>query len=318
MVNYSGTRAIPRLDLGLAFMEWMEQKGDFIGRDILAPLPVAEQAASFSRLTAESMLSSADVNRAPRGGYNRVEFGATDDEYSTKEYGLEGVVDDRERKIYQSDFDHEMATLQQVGLRIKRAQEIRIAAAVFNTTTWTGTPLYTDVSSAPWDTANSAVIKPVTNAIEKVRQNSGLKANALVLAKSQLDNLLSNDEIIARFPGAPLVTRAMLEAALGPIFGLERLIVGGAVKNTAKEGQAKSLSDIWTDDYAMICVVANSGDPINTPCIGRSIRWEPESAEDLVVEQYREEQSRGDVVRARHDVDEKIMLVEAGHLLKID
>jgi hypothetical protein len=36
------------------------------------------------------------------------------------------------------------------------------------------------------------------------------------------------------------------------------------------------------------------------------------------MESYREEQSRADVIRVRHDVDEVVLYLQAGHLLKID
>jgi hypothetical protein len=61
--------------------------------------------------------------------------------------------------------------------------------------------------------------------------------------------------------------------------------------------------------------VATSGD-IREPCIGRTFHWAQDgSSIGGTVEQYREEQTRSNVIRVRHDVDELIILPAAGHLL---
>jgi hypothetical protein len=90
------------------------------------------------------------------------------------------------------------------------------------------------------------------------------------------------------------------------------------VENTALEGQAATLADIWSDDYCMVARVAPQGAPLRTPCVARTFLWTPDSASELVVEQYREEQVRANVLRVRHDLGEKVMDAAQGHLLKID
>jgi hypothetical protein len=318
MVNYSGAYAAPRLDLGAAFMEYAMQLNEFIGLQVLPLFRTPKKAASFSAITRETLTQDPEAARAAKSGYNRINVGAKDKSYECFEYGLEGVVDDSERALYQSDFDAENATSLVVGRALMLQHEQRVAAAVFDTAVWTGASLYTDHSAAPWDTATSDVIGHVRDAKEKVRQNSGMRANALILSAAQLNSILVNDDVIARFPGAPIVTEEMLRANLAAIFGLERLIVGGAVENSAIEGQTFSGADIWTDDYAMVAVVASDGAPLQTPCIGRTFLWTPDSPSDMVVEMYREEQVRGDVVRYRHTTDELIIDANFGHLMKID
>lgn len=318
-VNYS-SYATPRPDLGAAYEEFQDDPdfSQFIAAEVCPAVATPVSEGSHTCITRETALMAATTRRTKGAGYERVDLGAEDKTFATKEHGLEGAVDDRDRKFYSSDFDLEAAVLRQVMRRIKTTAEIRVAALLFNTTTWTGSTLYTDVSSAPWDTASSAIIAPVVAAKEKVRTGTGMTANALIIGKAQFENLLANTEIKARFPGAIAVTRQMIEANLGAIFGLEKLIVGGAVKNTANEGIAASMSDIWSDDYAMVCRLANPGDAINVPSVARTYVWTPENAEDLIVEMYREEQIRSDIVRARFDVEEKVLDSALGHLLKID
>jgi hypothetical protein len=319
MVNYSGTYATPRPDLGAAYQEYMDSPdmAQFIADAVCPIVESAVQAGNFSRITRESALASASAERAPGAGYSRIEIGAEDDSFSTKEYGLEAVVDDRQRRLYQSDFDHEAATLRQVIRRLKTQREIRVAALIQNTTTWSGSALYTDNSGTPWSTVTTDVIGQILAAKEKVRAGTGMPPNSLVLSEANLQNLLKNDGIRNRFPGAELITEAMIRGALASIFGLQKLIVGGAVKNTADEGQTASLSDIWSQTYVMVCRTAMDRDPIDEPCVARTALWVPESPTDLLVETYREEQVRGEVLRARHDLFEKVRDAAQGHLMKV-
>ena len=102
---------------------------------------------------------------------------------------------------------------------------------------------------------------------------------------------------------------------LSAIFDLENIIVAGSSRNSAKEGQAASPTQIWSDEYAMVCKIATGAD-MREPCIGRTFHWsEDGSSVGGTVETYRDETVRGNVVRVRHDVDEKLLYAEAGHLL---
>jgi len=318
MAIQQSTYAVPRADLAEAFWEYDERETQFIASLVLPRLDVAEKAATMSVITRESMLKMENADRGPGGSYNRVDTYAEDKAYSCEEYGLEAPLEDGKRRLYQSDFDAEEVTVRQAWLKLLLAWEQRVDTLVFATGTWTGAALYTDVSAAPWDAAASDAIAHVIAAREKVRTNTGLKPNALILGAATLANLLGNTGIKNRFPGATLVTLAMLEQAMGPIFGLERLIVGEAVYDSAKEGQDFSGADVWADDYAMVARVAKPGDPMNTPCIGRSMLWVTDSPEEIVVEEYREEQTRSDIFRVRHHMVSQIFDAYFGHLLKVD
>lgn len=318
--NWSGTRALPRIGAGVAFQEHMGQASDFIAMKILPPMPSAIQGGYFPKLKRSSILRPGVVKRAAGAGYSRFAVEAKDDSFLCQERGAESLIDDGFRKVIANDFDiMERATLECVE-KILLDLEIDVAAAIFDpTTNWPSgdSTLYTDVSSAPWDTASSDVITAVLNAKEKVRRLTGMKPNTLVLAESQFQNLLKNDDIILRFPGSPLITEADLEANLARIFGLKQVLRGGAVKNTASEGETEVVSDVWTDDYAWVGVVPMGGG-ITPPGVGRTVVFTPDSPEEVLVEIYRDDSRRSDVVRARLHTDEKIVDTSFGHLLKID
>lgn len=309
------TYAVPRADLAGALIETAVDPGKNIAEIVFPVVPVANESATYPVIKREASLAIPDAIRGEDGGYNRVEPQAEDATYKTIEYGLEGPIDDKKVARYKNDFDLEMITTRNTWGNILLKIETDAKNALFNTTTFTGSDLYTDVSSAPWDEAASDVIGQVQDGIEKVMINSGNVPNALIIGYPTLKNLKSNTAIIARFPGIPVLTDDVLVAGLPSILGIERIIVGRATYNTAKEGQAFSGAWLWGDDYAMIAYLEEG--MMDLGGLGRTLVWE-EDGGALTVETYREEQKRGGIVRVRTNRVCKFVDVASGHLLKVD
>lgn len=317
MVNINGTFATPRADLGEALQEYTPSAVNYIATQVLPLLPTQKQAATFSRHTREGLLKSVDAKRTKRSAYNRAQTETEDDSYTCEEFGIEDLLDDSEREFFASDFDAEEATTMSIANKMWIQQEKRAKAVVFDTAIWTGAPLFTDVTTV-WSDIASDIIGDINAATQKVKDGSGLRPNAAILNFENLQNMLKNTAIIARFPGAEVVTRRMIEDNLAAIFGLERLIVGDASEDTADEGLATTIGSIWGATNVMVAKVCNEGDRIVEPCIGRSFLWVADSPDNQTVEQYREEQTRSDVFRVRQNIDEKRLITELGHLLKVD
>lgn len=317
---YNGSYATPRPDLGEAYKEYMAEPDTYIANQVAPEFPVDVPEGSYSAITRESMLKSADDSRAENGSYNRIIAGAEDKTFKTYDRGLEYPVDYRKRSKHQKDFDLDMIATEQIVNRVKLNREIRWKAKIFDTAVWTGASLFLDVSgAAPWDSAaNGKPITDVAFAKLKVWQNTGMVANALILGYTQLQNLLVNAQILARFPGAAVVTEEMLRSQLAAIFGLQKLIVGKAVKNTADEGQDATNAEVWHEDYVSVARVAEQNAPVGTPCVARSQRWTVESPDEIVMEQYIEPQTRQDIIRGRNDMGESIQDKFMAFLLQVD
>ena len=216
-------------------------------------------------------------------------------------------------------FDAEVISTMRAYSAVLRNAEQRVADAVFNTTTWTGGSLTTAITHEWDDAVNAVPITDVEAAVQSVYDGSGLWANALIINRKVFRNLRNSEQVIERInsagAGSPSKASDVTTDMLAAIFDLEHIIVGGTSKNTANEGQSASVGQIWSDEYAMVCKIANSND-FREPCIGRTFHWSQDgSTPGGTIETYREEQTRADIVRVRHDVDEIVLYAEAGHLL---
>jgi hypothetical protein len=265
------------------------------------------------------LLQQRETLRASGAGYARGQFEFATATYACKEHGAEEPVDDREAKMYAEYFDAEQIATMRAFSAVLRNAEQRVASAIFNATTWTGSTLTTAITHEWDDATNATPATDVEAAVQQIYDNSGLWANALVINRKVFRNLRNCASVIDRInsagAGSPSKASDVTEAMLAAIFDLEHIIVAGSSKNGAKEGQAASPSQIWSDEYAMVCRISTSVD-MRDPCIGRTFHWaEDGSSIGGTVETYRDETVRGDVVRVRHDVDEIVLYTEAGHLL---
>ncbi len=81
-VDYQGSRAVPRLELGEASLEYIEQQDEFIGTKVLPIFETKKKASIFPAITREVITREADTRRAPRGNYNRDGIQAKDRSYA--------------------------------------------------------------------------------------------------------------------------------------------------------------------------------------------------------------------------------------------
>jgi hypothetical protein len=320
MPSPSSSLATQRPDLA-SFLEFdlESEKAGYIATQVLPVMDVMSQAGNFGKIPIEQLLQARDTKRAPGSGYARGNFTFLPATYATEEHGAEEPVDDREAKMYRDYFDAEQVSTMRAFSAVLRNAEQRVADAIFNTTTWTGASLTTAITHE-WDDATNAVpLTDVEAAVQKIYDNSGLWANALVINRKVFRNLRNCDQIIERInaagAGSPSKASDVTTQMLAQVFDLDYIIVAGTSKNSAKEGQAASIGQIWSGEYAMVCRVA-TGNDMREPCIGRTFHWsEDGSSIGGTVESYRDEMVRGNVIRVRHDVDEVVLYPEAGHLL---
>jgi hypothetical protein len=318
MPRPTSATTIQRPDLGALAYEYMMNAADrgFIGLELLPIFEVEEQSADYPVIPFEALLKLQSVSRAPRGGYPRGDYEFETATYSCKEYGWEEPIDDVERKLYRRFFDaEEVATMRATDILL-RAQEARVAAMLFNTSNVTATGNVTtewDISATCTPRADVAAAKEAMRAAGQPAPNvlviSAKVFNKLVLAKEVLDAF--------RYGATPfeVLPAQVKKQMLAQFFDVDKVLVGGAIKDSAKKGKAMSAADIWDDEYAGLFKVSSGGRDLREPCIGRTFLWTADSPQSVVTESYREEQTRSDIYRVRQHVDERFIFSGAGYLL---
>lgn len=317
MPRPTSSTTVQRPDLGAIAYEYMQEASQrgFIGLSVMPIFETPLQSSDYPIIPIEALLKLKDTGRAPRGKYNRGDWEFETGTYACKEDGWEEPVDDTEAALYRRFFDAEVIATQRAVDIILRGQEKRIAAAVFNVANITQTA---DVA-IPWNTAATAVpLANVTAAKTALRNATGLEANVGVCSKKVFDNLMLTAEIQTAFRYTnPIENKsyAAKVALLAQYFDLATILVAGVMYDSAKEGVASSLADIWDDEYFGLFRVSGGGPDLKEPCVGRTFLWTGDSPQNLVIEQYREEQSRSNIYRCRQNTDSAFIFTGAGYLI---
>lgn len=321
----SAKNAITRPDLQFSVEEFDNQanRRRYAGLKILKPRIVGLQSAEFAVVPPGDLLSSNEnVLRASRAAYNRDEFAFDKKDYKTSDHGVEEVVDDRESAIYRDLVDAENVSTKRALNKVSQALELEICSLVTDETVWAGEDLATTILTS-WDTyATATPMTDIENARQKIIDGCGAYPDTLVLGRKAFFHLTQCDEIVNRVLGIIGTEPKMVNASiLQTLFDVERIVVAGGLKNTANRGQTAVFEPIWPDDLALLCKTATSDDPAEI-CIGRCFAWSEEAGyftdSELIgiIEEYREENVRGSVLRCRADWGPKILYPACGHHIK--
>jgi hypothetical protein len=305
-----------RQDLGAVAYEYAQESSQrgFIGLTLMPTFETAEKSSNYPVITKESLLTLPDTKRAARSGYNRSDFEFDDGTFDCSENGFEEVVDDSEASLYRNYFDAEVVAAMRATDVILRNQEKRIADKMTATATFG-----TNNVSTTWSTSDSATPRAdVKDAKQSLWSSTGFYGNCFVCSKTTFDNILLTSEFME---ATKYTTPALLEVfeiqkkLVAQYLGVEQVLVGNAVYNGAKKGQDFSAANIWSDSKGFVAQIATQPNNLKEACIGRTFLWIEDSPENLVVEQYREEQTRGDVYRVRQHTDEAFVFTGALYLM---
>lgn len=311
----SGT-TVNRPDLGQLAYEYLlaaSQRG-FIGTRILPLFPVTEQSAQYPVIPIESLLKMPETRRGARGAYNRGDWLFEMENYSCEEHGWEEPLDDSEVRLYQRFFDaEEIATMRAMDV-ILRSQEKRIADKVMDDTTLNDN----DVTNEWDDPANATPRDDVKDGAKTMHDNTGVWPNVLVISKTVFDNLVVCEQVTNNIKyTTPILyeSLAVQRRLLAQFFDLDDILIGDAVYDSADKGQTASINSIWGTEHGLLARIATRGQDLREPCIGRTFLWQTDSPSNVLVEQYREEQIRSSIYRARQYTDEAFVFTGAGFLL---
>lgn len=309
----------PRVEIGGALWQFpITERNGFIGLDILPELPVGEETGKIPVIRRESNTLE-DVKHADGAGVARGSFSAEDLEYVCEEYAFEQPLTRRKIKRYTNYFNAAMAAGKINYRRMALAQEVRHSELLFNTSTWTGASLYTDVTTV-WSDVAADIIGDVQNALEKVEELTGLRPDTLFLSAVNRKYLRKNTVIQDAMKYTARLNFEDVMTALADLLDVKRILWGSAIYNGAKQGQTYSATRAWSASYAMVAVTAQDSqvDLQDEPHLGRTLKWQEMGPDMINTLSYGEPQTRSEVFQNWQNAVEKVFDPSFAHLMKID
>lgn len=286
----------------------------FVGDRLLPSIPTATLSAQYPIFDESYWFAQLTDNKfEDRSPTKEVNFTWSTDTYLCEEYALKTSITELERLQAHPALRLETSKTQFLNIQMALAREIR-AAAILDTVTRGGGIDNNNISAnvTNWDSSSTAETE-IKVGVLAIYDAIGYTPNVIVIPYKVAYALALNTNIRA------LLTYNITGEARNPIVlgdrllpsvihGMDVVIPTGAQKNTAAEGAAKVITEIWGDDVRLLYV-----DP--------SAQWgQPSVAYRMVhtaptVTRWRQADPDVEYVRQMERVDEKVVAPLAGYVI---
>lgn len=303
-----------RPDLAQCYQEY-DASGIQLAYKIAMPFAnVDEQRATIPSEKPDDMLRIEDMDRGPGGHYNRVNTRLGSVAYSCEGKGLEFPIHLGDGRLFQlPSLAKEEAAARQLRVKADLWFEQQVSTAIFGL----GSAQALNVA---WDLpATSQPLTDIANASRTVQTATGVTPNTLILNLRNWNYLVQSASVKAWFPGAVMITKELIGQALAGMYGITRIAVSSAQKNTAEEGLPMVAASIFPDNLVAVAYCAESDmTPYTAMSCGRIFNWVEDSATPLILEQYMWEPTRSLILRVRNNVDVNLWNPNLVKLITVD
>lgn len=302
---------------------YVQSADDFIAHRVFPIVPVKKQSDRYYVYPKGAWFRDEAQKRAPGAAPAEATFDVDNTPtYFCEEWALMSPIPDEERANADNpldpDRDHAEFLTQKLLIRRERLWVERF----FGPGVW-GTDL-TGVAANPgpgqflqWDQANSNPFKLVKDLKARVRSQTGFEPNTLVLGYQVYIALTEHPEAVDRikYTQKGVVTLDLLAS----LFEVERVLVGKAVVNTAREGEQDLFGFVHGKHALLVYAAPNPG--LRKPSGGYTFAWSGlnpgfDMAGIAITRGRLEEWRHADYVEARMAFDMKVVAPDLGVFLQ--
>jgi len=229
----------------------------YIGLQLMPEVKVKKESDKFV-LYGKTNIKTPSTLRASKAEANRAEYTILGrDTYSCDEHALKDYVNDRDREYADDPLAPEMDVTEELTDLLLLDHEVLVATQVGtaanydsgHSTTLTGTDQWSDY-------ANSDPIGDVRTAIKKVLSVTGVKPNVFWMGYEVWVILQDHPDLLARTTS---VGKDVTLARVAEVFGVEKVLIGEAIKDVAPSGVIGTPSFVWGKDAGVMYVTPSPG-----------------------------------------------------------
>jgi hypothetical protein len=286
---------------------------NFVADLIAPPVAVRKQSDRYFIYDAdrERFRSSSD-KRAPGAEANEVDFALSNDNYYCEDHALESVIPDEERENADPPIQPEIDRTEFLMEKIILNKEIALANRI---RTGSDIPGETLSGQGQWsDYTNSDPVAEVEAHKATIQEAVQVIPNTLVLPYDVYAKVRLHPKVTDRTQYMSLGTAD--PKTLATLFDVGQVLVARALKNVAAPGQAADLDYVWGKD-AFLCY-APSRPALKRVTFAYTFVWTmaPGSVSGHVVEVWRENRRKADMIRVQRYYDQKVIAAGAIYLWK--
>lgn len=269
---------------------------EMIADEVFPVVPVRRDSDVYYVYGLESFKSER-TRRAPRTAAPVISWGLTTATYAVQEHWLSDRIDDAERRNADAGLNLDFDSVQTLTDKLLLGREERVATLLTDTNNWTN-----DSPSNGWDEEAGTPIDDVRAAVAGIIM---MRPNTMILPRPVFDALRHSKQILDRMPSERgLITLDILK----DFFEMARILVAGAVHNTAAEGQTAVMDYVYGDSVWIGYVAPRPG--LRQASAGYTFRSLP-----FTVRKWREEAEHSDALECGHADADVITAAGLGTLL---
>lgn len=225
-----------------------------IGDQVLPRVSVNAREFKWDEHTKGDMFTVPSTLVGRKGSPNEVEFTATEQTSSVLDYGLDDVVpaEDVAAAATKPGMDPLGKAVEGVAQLIALDREQRVANLVFAAATYPVGNKTTLAGNDQWSAYAQAVSDPIED-IMTAKEAALMPYNVAVMGEQVWYKLRRHPKILAavypvNYSGDGMITLTQFQE----LFEFDQVLIGRAMTNTAKPGQALTLSRVWGKHFAMM------------------------------------------------------------------
>jgi hypothetical protein len=219
--------------------------------DLVLPrmTPFEKEAFTYNKWTLAEGYTVPDTKVGRKSSPNEVEFTAARTPSQTADYGLDDILPVPDIANAAGTVDPRNHAVETLTDLIMIDREVRVAGLIFAAGTYPGANTVTLSGTSQWsDFTNSNPISDIMTALD----TPVLRPNVAIFGRATFSKLIQhpkiNNAVVGNAPNAGVVRRQQI----AELFELEEVLVGESFVNTAKKGQAATMSRVWGKHAAFI------------------------------------------------------------------
>ena len=267
----------PLTNISIAYLQ---DRTQFIADQVFANIPVDKQSDVYYEYDRGFFNRDEMEVRAPGTESKGSGYAVSTSPYYAPVFAFHHDIPDQRRANADSMLNQDREATELVTMKAMLKRERLWLSAYFTTSIWTsqrvGDPTPTGTQFLHWSDPTSTPIEDIRAAMTDVQELTGFRPNTLTLDQRTADALIDHPDIIDRVKYGQTAAGARSIAQidmtdLQNLFKLERVLVSGAVENTAAEGAA-NVHAFMAGDNALLSYRPSSPG-LMTPSAGYTFSW---------------------------------------------
>jgi len=287
----------------------------FIADMVFPIVSVEKQADMIKTYNQADLFRVANTVRAPGTEANKISFQVSSESYFCKNYALKvpTTIEDRANADPAFVRDVERGRVQFIQDQLYLDWDARMATSL--TASANVSTSYT-VGSSWSDFTNSTPLEDIWNALDQAEDFRAYRPNRIVFGSLAWRYFSRNKEVIDKVnkPGVSGGAMPSTRDQAASLLEVDMVMVATAYRNTAQEGQAMSLDQIWGDKVLLYYCAPRPS--VEVPSFGYTLRWNAPGVPNMTVERHPyDPKIKSDEIELGYYQDEKIMDKNLGSVI---